>query len=269
MPIPLVDTHAHLDMEPFIEDLSQVIARAGNSGVNTIISVGTDLESSKKAIELAEDNTGIYAAIGFHPHEAKGVSEDDVSRLVELSEHRKVVALGEMGLDFYRNYSPREEQLQVFDLQLSLASELGLPIIVHCRQAKDYVLTILREWALHRSKSGNKIPGLIHSFDSDASTLRQYLDIGFYIALGAYIGYPEYGYMQDVIRLIPGDRLVVETDSPLRPPQIYRGQRNEPAYITFTVAVLSEIRRETAEQIARQTTENAQKLFNIPPAQEH
>jgi TatD DNase family protein len=255
-------------MEPFAEDLPQVITRAGNSGVSTIISVGTDLESSKKAIELAQGNKGIYAAVGIHPHEAQGVSRDNVSCLVELSDHRKVVALGEMGLDFYRNYSPREEQLQVFDWQLALASELGLPIIVHCRQAKDDILPILREWSSHRSESANKIPGLIHSFDGDASTLGQYLDIGFYVALGAYIGYPEYRYMQEVTCLIPGDRLVVETDSPLRPPQIYRGQRNEPSYITFTVEALSQIRGETTEQIARQTTENALKLFNIPPAHE-
>lgn len=265
MPIPLVDTHAHLDMEQFAEDRREVIARARDSAVNMIITVGTDLESSKKAVKLTEDNPGIYAAVGFHPHSAQGINEDDVTSLTELTSHRRVVALGEMGLDYYRNYSPREAQLEVLDWQLALVAKLGLPVIIHCRQAEDDLLPMLDHWASRLPVSNGKTRGVIHSFDSDISTARHYLDIGFVIALGAYIGYPAYRYLYDAIRFIPGNRLVVETDSPYRPPQIYRGQRNEPAYVTFAVARLAEIRGETAETVARETTENACDLFRIQP----
>ena len=260
----IIDTHAHLDMELFDADRAQVISRAQDEGVNTIITIGIGLESSNAAIKLAENNPGILAIIGFHPHQASQVKEEDIDRLATLSSHPRVVAIGEMGLDFYRNYSPREAQLRVLDWQLELAVRLDLPVVIHCRQGEEDMLPILHDWTSRHHKSGGTPRGVIHCFNNGIDTARQYLNMGFFIALGAYIGYPSSKYLHDVIRFVPNDRLLVETDCPFLPPQAYRGQRNEPAYITSTVDTIAGLRGETAETVAGETTRNARRLFAIP-----
>lgn len=250
-------------MSAFDEDRTEVIARAHNAGVSMIITVGTNLDSSKKAIELANKYPGILATVGFHPHDAAAVERTDIANLAEIASHPRVVAIGEVGLDFYRNYSPRGVQLQTLKWQLELAAKLELPVIIHCRQAEKDMLNLLRDWVSRHKNRRGQCQGVIHCFSGDSNAARQYLDLGFYLSIGAYIGYPASRNAYSVIRDIPGDRLLVETDCPFLPPQSYRGQRNEPAYLPLTVEALAQIREESSETVARKTTENAQRLFCI------
>jgi len=261
MKLSIVDTHAHLDMAPFNKDRNEVIARALDSGVGTIVTVGIDLESSQRAIELAESHSEVLAAVGFHPNDAAGVRESDIDNLAGIANHSRVVAIGETGLDFYRDKSPREVQLRVLKWQLELAVKLDLPVIIHCRQADRDMLALLRNWTSSHKRPGGKPVGVIHCFSGDIDTARQYLDMGFFISLGAYIGYPSLIHMRSVIKSLPPDRLVVETDSPFLPPQSHRGKRNEPAYLPLTVRLLADIRQVSPETIARETTRNARYLF--------
>ncbi|MDD5038514.1 MAG: TatD family hydrolase [Dehalococcoidales bacterium] len=257
----IIDTHAHLDMAAFDRDRTEVIARALDAGVSTLITVGTDLESSRKAIELSEKYPKILAAVGFHPHDVTKVSKTDIANLGEIARHPRVVAIGEVGLDFYRDYSPHGTQLQALKWQLDLAEKVALPVIIHCRQAEKDMLDILGDW-VSRCKSPRKNGrGVIHCFSGDSDSARQYLDMGFYLSVGAYIGYPGSKKAHDVIRSIPGDRLLVETDCPFLPPQSHRGQRNEPSYLSLTAELLAKIKGESYEEIALETTRNACRLF--------
>jgi TatD DNase family protein len=259
---PLVDSHAHLYMPHFDENRDEVIARAMDSGVSTVVNVGIDLDSSAKVIEMAEKRIGLVAAVGIHPHEAAGLGKTDMIRLAELARHMKVVAVGEIGLDFCQNQSSREAQLSAFTWQLELASELRLPVIIHCRQSDNELLRLLRGWADTSNTPGGK--GVAHCFSGDGYTAGQYLDMGFFLSFGAYIGYPGSNHLYDLIRSLPGDRLLLETDSPFLPPQSKRGQRNEPAYLVETARVLADITGDSLEKIAEQTSENAYQLFNLP-----
>jgi TatD DNase family protein len=262
--LSVVDTHAHLDMAPFNKDRAEVMARARDSGVSTIITVGIDLASSEQAVKLAESYRGVFASAGFHPHNVTGVDEADITKLAQITGHSRVVAIGEVGLDFYRDYSPHEAQLGVLKRQLALASELDLPVIVHCRRAEKALIPLLRDWVSGDKRFPKQPPGVIHCFSGDGDTAQQYLKAGFFLSLGAYIGYPSSASLHGVIRSIPGDRLLVETDCPYLPPQGRRGQRNEPAYLLSTVELLAEIREVSVEQLARETTENARYLFRLP-----
>lgn len=253
----MIDTHAHLDVGEFDKDRDETIARALAAGVVNIITVGTDLESSKKAVELAERYTGVYAAVGIHPHDATTTSEANIAKLGEIARHPRVVAIGETGLDFFRDYSPRTAQIQALKWHLTLAVELGLPVVIHCREAEKDMLNLLRS-------THQQCQGVIHCFRGDTDTAREYLDMGFYLSLAAYIGYPSSVKAHDVIRSIPGDRLLVETDCPFLPPQGHRGERNEPAYLPLTVRSLAAIRREQYEDTAKATSQNAQRLFRLP-----
>jgi TatD DNase family protein len=257
--ITLVDTHAHLDADEFDVDRDEVIARAHDAGVTTIITVGTGVESSERSIKLAEHYPGIMAAVGVHPHTAGTVIETDIESIARLARHEKVVAIGEIGLDFYRDYSPHDSQLRVFQQQLEMAARLGLPSVIHCREAHEEMLATLRDWTGQHPE--RQSPGIIHCFMGDAETARQYLKMGFYLSLGGYITYPVNRNAHDVIRFIPADRLMVETDCPFLTPQRYRGQRNEPAYVRYTAEELAEIRGVPLEALAHETTENARRLF--------
>jgi TatD DNase family protein len=264
MEISIIDTHAHLDMNTFNKDREEVIKRAVAAGVGTIICVGTNLASSRKCIKLAEEHEEIVAAVGIHPHEASTVKKSDINELAKMAGHRRVVALGEMGLDFYRNYAPRGAQLETLQWQLELAVKTRLPVIIHSRQAEKETLDVLKRWTTwYRNPHGER-RGVIHCFSGDNNTAREYLDMGFYLALGAYIGYPSSASAFNVIRGIPADRLMVETDCPFLPPQDYRRKRNEPSMITYTVEALASIREVSFETIARETTQNAHRLFRMP-----
>jgi TatD DNase family protein len=246
-------------MTDFAVDCDAVIARAVEAGVNKIITAGTSAKSSEKAITLAEKYPQVFAAVGIHPHEAADIQKTDIARIAGLAKYPKVVALGEMGLDFYRNYASQDSQYETLKWQLELAGELRLPVIIHARQSTKEMLEILSEW-VKQSHAGS--PGVIHCFQGNTSAARRYLEMGFYLAFGGYIGYPK-SRLTEVIKTIPEDRLLVETDAPYLPPQKFRGQRNEPAYIRFTVEKMAEIRETTAEQVGKQTTENAMRLFKL------
>ena len=264
MKVFLVDTHAHLDMNVFDDDRAEIITKALDAGVGYIISVGTDLASSKKTVELSEHYAGVYAAVGIQPHDAATIDKDTITRLGEIASHPSVVAIGETGLDFYRDYSPRKAQIQMLKWHLALSAELELPVIIHCRQAEEDILNLLRSQISNYGDNRRQYQGVIHCFNSDGNTAKEYLDMGFYLSLGAYIGYPTSTARYDVIRSIPKDRLLVETDCPFLPPQNYRGKRNEPSYLSFAVKVLAAIREESYEDVAKVTTQNAQRLFRLP-----
>jgi TatD DNase family protein len=255
----LVDVHAHLDAGEFDADRDEVITRARDAGVSTIITVGTGVKSGRHTIELTEQYQHILAVVGIHPHAASTTTEADITAIARLAEHPKVVAIGEIGLDFYRNYSPRDSQFRNLKWQLDLAARLDLPVVIHCRQAHEEMLNVLHDWtARHKERQS---PGVIHCFQGDTQTTQQYLEMGFYLSLGGYITYPANSNAHDVIRSIPADRLLVETDCPYLAPQRYRGRRNEPAYVRYTAEELARIRGVPFETIAQETTENARRLF--------
>jgi TatD DNase family protein len=259
----IIDTHAHLDMSPFDADRDEVIGRAANLGVNTIITIGIDLESSRKAIALAEKYPGVLASIGIHPQESMGIKKEDIDELAKMAGHPRVVGLGEMGLDFYRNQSPREAQLQVLEWELEMAKKAGLPVIIHSRQAQGETTEILRNWADSYRLPEEKPRGVIHCFSGDLESAENYMEMGFLISLGGYIGYPSSAQLRETLKNIPLDSLVIETDCPFLPPQKFRGQRNEPSYTLITLGVMAEIKQVSLEAIAAQTTENASRLFNL------
>jgi TatD DNase family protein len=258
----IVDTHAHLDMPEFDTDREQVITRAKSNGVSRIITIGIDLTSSIKAIGLAEKYPGVLAAIGIHPQDSRKVKKEDVYKLSELVNHPKVVAIGETGLDFYRNYSSREEQFSALQWQLEIAKNTRLPVIIHCRQAHEEIKPILKEWSTDSISKGQPV-GVIHCFSGDADIAEKYLEMGFLISLGAYIGYPSSAGLREVIKDLPLTRLLIETDCPFLPPQTYRGKRNEPSYTLITLGILAEIKQVSIEEAALKTTQNAKKLFHI------
>lgn len=263
MQCQIIETHTHLDMEHFDLDRTEVRARAIKAGVFRIITIGIDLESSNKAIQLAETYPEVFATVGFHPHEADKVTEADIAKLNEIAQKPKVVAIGEIGLDYYRNRSSRQAQSLALKWQLELAKKLDLPVIIHCRQAEKDMVAILEEWTSSYTKTAHP-PGVIHCFNGDRDTLQRYLAMGFYISLGAYIGYPSSASLREVIKAIPQDRLVLETDSPFLPPQSLRGKRNEPSYLPFVLDSLASIIKVNPDTLAIITTRNACKLFRLP-----
>jgi TatD DNase family protein len=259
----IIDTHAHLDMPEFDNDRREAIARAQAAGVAAIVTIGIDLPSCRKAIALAEENSGIWAAVGIHPQETKGVKKEDVDQLESLAKHPRVVGIGELGLDFYRHYSAPEDQIAILKLELEVAGRIGLPVIVHCRQAQNEMLPILQSWAGSLKLPEGRATGVLHCFSGDIALAEKYIEMGFYISVGAYIGYPSSVQLRETLKSVPLDRLVIETDCPFLPPQKYRGQRNEPAYTLITAGVLAEIKGLIPEEIASQTTQNAIRLFNL------
>jgi TatD DNase family protein len=262
MTLHLVDTHAHLDMDDFDSDRDDVLSRAQAAGVEKIVTVGIDVASSRKAIGLAEKYSWIYPAVGVHPHDAKKVEWPDISRLRELAAHPRVVAIGEIGLDFYRNISPREKQLQVVNWQLDLAADLNLPVIIHARQAARETIGVLSEWVKRKSSSNYTPRGVIHCFSEDENVARQYLKLGFLISFAGYVSYPS-SKAALIARSIPLESIMVETDSPFLPPQEYRGKRCEPAYVAITAGVLANAFGMELEEFGRKTSENAARLFKL------
>ncbi|MGQ9516901.1 MAG: TatD family hydrolase [Anaerolineae bacterium] len=256
----LVDTHAHLDFDDFDADREEVIQRAREAGVRYIINPGADQESSRRAVALAERHQDIFAAVGIHPHEASSLTEDVWRELRRLAQHPRVVAIGEIGLDYYRDLSPRPVQQTAFRRQLALAAELGLPIIIHDRDAHEDVLAILQAWRAE----GHEQPILFHAFSGDLETARRVLKIGGYIAIGGPVTFTNARRLPAMLPQLPLERLVVETDCPYLAPHPYRGQRNEPAYLPLVVEKMASLCHRPAEEIARLTTENARRLFRLP-----
>ncbi|BCR05137.1 radical SAM protein [Desulfuromonas versatilis] len=255
---PLIDTHAHLDHDQFDSDREAVIARAAAAGISHMLSVGCDLESSRRAIELARRYPNIYATVGIHPHDALQADEHGIAQLREmLGSSSKVVAVGEIGLDFYRDRAPRDIQRQAFRRQLALAREVGLPVVIHDRDAHDEVLQILREERI------GEIGGVMHCFSGDLQMARACIELGLYLSFPGTITYPKNQAAREVVRAIPIDHMLVETDCPYLAPQIFRGKRNEPAHVRHTAEMVAEIKGLSLEDVSRITSLNSFNLFGM------
>ena len=249
-----IDSHAHIQLSQFNNDRDAVLKRASEAGVSTILVIGFDMETSLGAVELAEKHAHIYATVGMHPHDAKYLTSDVLEAFRELAAHPKVIALGEMGLDYYRNLSPRPLQKEAFEKQLDLAEELQMPIVIHNRDAYMDILPILE------ARQG-KIQGVLHCFTGDVELMHRSLTIGFYIGIGGIVTYPNAKDIQAVAREVPEDRLLIETDCPWLAPQFRRGKRNEPAYVRAVAEMIAELRGTSVEAIGETTTRNFQELF--------
>ncbi|HHT9110331.1 MAG TPA: TatD family hydrolase [Candidatus Brocadiaceae bacterium] len=259
----IIDTHAHLDFPDYKPDLDSVLSRAKEAHVGYIINVGTGLSSSRKCIALANQFQNIYASIGVHPHDASKVSEQNWLELESLVKESKVVAVGETGLDYYRNRSPHEDQQRLFRKHLTLAKANNLPVIIHCRDASSDCLKILEEY-----KNG-ALPGVVHCFSGNQEMAEKCLELGLYISFAGPITYSNGKNLRDVARFVPVERLLLETDSPFLSPQPKRGERNEPSYLSFVIPALADIYGLSVKDIERITTFNAYKLFGIgEPEQE-
>jgi len=259
----LIDSHAHIDLPEFNKDRDQVLERARQQGVRAVINVGLDAESSRKSLAMAQKYDDVFVAVGFHPHEAAKMKDGDLESLAELTKDSRVVAIGEIGLDFYRNLSPRQSQLEVFKAQLDLAVELNLPVVVHCRQAHEEVYDILSAW-VKASPADNSRRGVIHCFSGDIGMARRYIELGFYISLAGSVTYPSAGELVEVARELPLDRLLLETDAPFLAPQAHRGKRNEPAYMVHTAEKVAEVRQAPVEAVAEAAARNTIELFRLP-----
>lgn len=254
----LVDSHAHLHFPEFREDLDAVLARARAAGVRAMVTIGTDRETNPAAVALAESQPDVWATVGIHPHdagEATDVDFDEMERLARTS--ARVVALGEMGLDFFRDLSPRDAQEKVFRRQLDLARRVGKPVVIHCRDAHDDMLALL---AVERV---GELRGVMHCFSGDVAIARRCLDLGLMISLAGPVTYRNARALPEVARYVPEDRLVVETDCPFLPPHPHRGRRNEPAHLTLTAACVATLRGADPEALAEALTDNAARLFGI------
>ena len=256
----LVDSHSHIDAPLYDKDRDQVIARAEEVGVAAIINAGFDLKSSRASLKLARKYAGVFVALGFHPHSAARMRDGDLEKLIQLSQEPKVVAIGEIGLDFYRNLSPKEAQIEVFKRQLELAGRLGLPVIIHSRNAEEEVFTILAEWAVGQK---SEPLGVLHCFSGDRELAERYIALGFFLSLAGPVTYPSSNAAQ-IAPDIPLNKLLIETDCPFLTPVPYRGKRNEPAFLSSVVERISRIRGLSLEEVAENTTRNAVQLFRLP-----
>jgi TatD DNase family protein len=253
----LIDSHAHLEMPEFKKDLNEVIRRAMESGIASIFTVGTEKRDWARALEIAHSHPAIYAILGVHPHNAKEIEGETYSVLRELCRDERVKAYGEIGLDFFRNLSPRNVQIERFREQVHLARELGLPIVVHDREAHRETLEILK------SEGAEECGGIIHCFSGDESMARACIALGFYISIPGTITYKNAERFRETVRHLPLESLLVETDAPFLAPAPFRGKRNEPSYVRYTAEKVAEVKKVSFEKVAEITTENALRVFKL------
>lgn len=258
-PPPLFDTHAHLHFPDLVEDLDGVLERARAAGVTGMVTIGTDRETNPAAVALAERLDAVHATVGIHPHDAAEATPADFEAMERLARgSAKVVALGEMGLDFFRNLSPPDVQAAVFRRQLDMARRLGRPVVIHCRDAHPEALAILAEERVA------EVGGVMHCFSADVEVAKRCLDLGLFISLAGPVTYKNARALPEVARFVPADRLVLETDCPFLPPHPHRGQRNEPAWVAITAAHVAALRGVTLETLGPMVTDNAHRLFRLP-----
>jgi TatD DNase family protein len=257
----IVDSHAHLEMEQFDADRGEMLERARAAGVRVLLAIGSGSSPTDKldaAIPFAEQHDWIYATVGIHPHDAATATDEHFARLDELARHPKVLAWGEMGLDYYYDHSPRETQQLVFRRQLELARAHQQPIVVHCRDAWDDCLAILeQDWG----PSG--LGGILHCFTANLPEARRGMDMGFMVSFAGNVTYPKMQHLRDVAREIPLESLLTETDSPFLPPQGRRGKRNEPAYVVEVAQALANVRNLAPEEVASATAANFRRFFRL------
>jgi len=257
----MIDSHCHLDFPQFDEDRDDVLSRAIDAGVTAVVNPGTDLESSRRAVALAERYDNVYAAVGVHPHDASTLDEQTLSELRQLAIHTKVVAIGEIGLDYYRDLSPRAEQRTAFEAQLTLAADLDLPVIIHQRESGADVMDALRGWA------GEGHPGcVLHAFSGDRAMADEAILLGFYIGVGGPLTFKNARRLPEIIPDVALSSVVVETDAPYLAPHPYRGKRNEPAHMVLVAERLAQLRGLSLDELAKQVTESTLRLFRLPSA---
>jgi TatD DNase family protein len=248
----LIDIHTHLDSPEFTSDLVPVIARAKEAGLGFILTAGVDRDSSEKAVAIASSHPLVYAAVGIHPHDAKKATEDDFAVIERLSFQDKVIAIGEIGLDYYRNYSPAEDQRRVFRRMLVLAKGQGLPVIVHSRDSIDDVLAIIDE-------EGGM--GILHCFPGPLSAAYTAIKLGFFLSFAGNITYPRAIRLREMVAKLPLSSIFLETDAPYLSPNPRRGRRNEPAYIRFTYEMAAEIKGLSFSELSQNIEDNLNSLF--------
>lgn len=253
----LFDTHVHLNADQFEDDMEEVIDRAKQAGVDYMVVVGFDRVTIPKAISIAESHENIYAAVGWHPVDAIDMTEDDLKWIEELAAHPKVVAIGEMGLDYHWDKSPKEIQKEVFRKQIALAKKVKLPIIIHNREATEDIVEILQE------ENAQEVGGIMHCFSSTPEIAEQCLEMNFYISLGGPVTFKNAKEPKEVAKVVPINKLLIETDCPYLAPHPYRGKRNEPAYVKLVAEKIAELKEMSLEELGEHTTKNAKKLFGI------
>lgn len=251
----MIDSHAHLNDPAFTDDLEQVILQASEAGVDEIINVGYDLESSSYGIELAERFDRLWAVVGLHPHDAKTWTSQTEDALRKMVKHPKVLAIGETGLDFHYDNSPRNDQREVFRQQLALAREVDLPAVIHSRDAAQETLEIIKEYS--------DVPCLLHCYSGSFEMAEEYIKLGCYFSFGGPITFKNANRLRNIVARMPLERVLIETDCPYLTPHPHRGKRNEPAYLLYTAEKLAEISGHTLEEIARITEENTRKFFRL------
>ena len=251
------DSHCHVDEEAFDEDRDEALARMAEHGVTRYAVIGSDMETSRRAIRYAAGHEGAVAAGGIHPHEAKGFREGDLGEIADWYRKGKIRAVGEIGLDYYYDHSPRDVQREVCIRQMELAWELGAPVAFHIRDAHAEMLEIMK--GMKTRLTG----GIIHCFSGSAEIAKEYLKLGYYISFAGPLTFRKAPKLQEACRIVPKDRLLIETDSPYMAPEPLRGRRNEPANVRFVGLKMAEIRGETPEEVAAYTTENAMRVYQI------
>jgi len=254
----LIDTHTHLDDARYNDDRDAMIARAREAGVEAFVTIGCDLATSQAAVAIANQHPFVYASVGVHPHEVKHISDGWYDEFRRLVNNKKVVAYGEIGLDYHYNHSSPKDQRERFREQIQLARELNLPVIIHTREAQDDTMTILKE------EKASEIGGVFHCFSGDAWLAKDALDLGFHLSFSGILTFQNATMLRDIAKNTPLDRVLIETDCPYLTPVPHRGKRNEPAYVTHVAKQLAAIHPELSlEQIGQRTTENAKRLFKI------
>ena len=255
----LIDSHAHIQGEEFVQELEAVMDRARDAGVEKVIVVGGagDLSSNEAAVELARSVPGLFATIGMHPHDAKDVGDLELAKLQVLVREPGVVAVGETGLDFYYDHSPRQLQVELFCWFIRMARETGLPLVVHNREADREVAELLR------CEGKGEIRGVMHCFTGSYESAREFLELGFYLSFSGIITFKNAGPLREVVRRVPLDRILVETDSPYLAPVPYRGKRNEPAFVRFVAETVAKVRGMPLEEVSQATSLNAHTLFGV------
>ncbi|MEE8423285.1 MAG: YchF/TatD family DNA exonuclease [Thermodesulfobacteriota bacterium] len=256
----LIDTHAHLDMDQFCDEKDEIIRRAEASGIENIITIGSNLESCRSAIKLAESHPSVFAAVGVHPHDASDVDSHTLKEIKTLAKHPKVVAIGETGLDYYYLNSPKEVQKETFRAFINVARELNLPLILHVREAQKDALAILREEELPERG------GVTHCFSGSYEDAKSYMDLGFYISYTGVLTFPNAHSLREAAKKISIEKILIETDSPYLAPVPKRGKRNEPSYVRYIAEKIAEIKGLSLQDVGRITTLNAKNLFNLPGA---
>ncbi|MDZ4770645.1 MAG: TatD family hydrolase [Chloroflexota bacterium] len=260
----MIDTHCHLDFDAYNDDLDAVIRRALTAGVARVIIPSVDVAAADGAIQMAQAHRGVFACIGIHPNNTSAFDTDGaqaITRMTLQAGQPKVVALGEIGLDYYRDHSPKEVQHRAFIAQLDLAARLALPVIIHNRDASDDLLPILESWVRDLDEPLRSRPGVMHSFSASQAIAERTLAIGFYLGFTGPITFKNAESTRQIAARVPLDRLLVETDAPYLTPMPHRGERNEPAYIPYIVERLASLHSISAVEMARITTENAERLF--------